>query len=226
MKITWVRFLLLLLLFIGFLPSSKVQAQSHAIWVSGQVLKEKDKTPIAGVSVLLKRTGEGTATNEQGQFRIRILTSDTLLFSSIGYQDKRYVPSLRSVTELRVNILLQEASVQLETVEVGPGLDPEKVDRVVRNMKARPAKPAPKMGAGVPKVIVKPTPPSSEPPSGLTAISSPATFLYESFSKDAKSRRRVVKLTEEKAAELKRDSIRQARLRYNRFFRDTVNFKE
>ncbi|WP_205504161.1 carboxypeptidase-like regulatory domain-containing protein [Rufibacter psychrotolerans] len=221
------RLCFLFLCVVGFLMQAQVWAQGtvHSIWVSGQVLREDNKKPIAGVSVFQKSTGEGLATNEHGAFRIRIASTDTLVFRALGFRQKEYVPSLRSVTELRVNILLQEESVQLKEVRVSP-LSPEKVDRVLRNMKPRPAPPKPRMNITVPRIIIPPGPPT--PPDLIT---SPLSFLWEQFSKEGRQRSRVAKLMEErerqKALErqiMRQDSIRQARLRYNRFFRDTTSF--
>lgn len=207
------------------------QTQDHYVWVSGQVLKQVDKTPIAGVSVFTKRSGLGASTDGEGRFKVQIASIDTLVFRALGYRQRLYVPALRSVTELRVNILLQEESVQLKEVQVGPVATPERVDRVLRNMKPRAAAPKPRMNPMVPRIIIPPKPLSSEPPSPLMLLSSPLNYFYEQFSKDGKQRRRVALLMEEqelqKAIErenLKKDSIRQARLRYNRFFRDTVSF--
>ncbi|WP_207435227.1 carboxypeptidase-like regulatory domain-containing protein [Sabulibacter ruber] len=218
-------FLFFCLISLLMLPEAKAQAQGHSIWVSGQVLREDNKKPIAGVSVFQKSTGQGSATNEQGAFRIRISSSDTLVFRALGFRQKEYVPSLRSVTELRVNILLQEESVQLKEVKVSP-LSPEKVDRVLRNMKPRPAPPKPRMNVTVPRIIIPPGPPT--PPDLIT---SPLSFLWEQFSKEGRQRTRVAKLMEERERQkemereaMRQDSIRQARLRYNRFFRDTTTF--
>ncbi|QHL87564.1 hypothetical protein GU926_08980 [Nibribacter ruber] len=207
------------------------QTQDPSLWVSGQVLRQIDKTPIAGVSVFSKKTGMGAATDAEGRFRMQIVSTDTLVFRALGYRQRMYVPALRSVTELRVNILLQEESVQLKEVQVGPVATPEKVDRVLRNMKPRAAIPKPRMNPMVPRVIIPPTPQSSQPPSPLMLLSSPLNYLWEQFSKDGKQRRRVALLMEEQELEkaarresLRQDSLRQARLRYNRFFRDTVSF--
>ncbi|WP_071885380.1 carboxypeptidase-like regulatory domain-containing protein [Rufibacter tibetensis] len=221
------RFCFLTLFLVSLLVWQKAVAQTrnHNIWVSGQVLREDTKAPIAGVSVYLKSTGQGQATNAQGAFRIQISSSDTLVFRALGFAQKIYVPSLRSVTELRVNILLQEESVKLREVKVSP-LSPEKVDRVLRNMKPRPAPPKPRMNVTVPRIIIPPSPPT--PPDIIT---SPLSFLYEQFSKEGKQRTRVAKLMEERERQkelerlmIRQDSIRQARLRYNRFFRDTTSF--
>ena len=209
-----------------FLTLPALAQTQHSLWVSGQVYHETEKTPIAGVSVFRKSTGEGVATNGQGQFRIQISPSDTVVFRALGFKRKEYVPSLRSVTEIRINILLAEESVQLQEVKVSPLATPEKVDRVLRNMKPRPAPPKPRMNPTIPVFIIPPGPP--EP---LNPFASPLSFLYEQFSKDGKQRSRVAKLVEERERQkelekqiLRQDSIRQARLRYNRFFRDTTTF--
>jgi hypothetical protein len=221
------RFCVFFFFLIGLLAGQAAQAQvtGHNVWVSGQVLREDDRTPIAGVSVYQKSTGQGLATNEQGAFRIRIPSTDTLVFRALGFREKMYVPALRSVTELRVIMLLQQESVQLREVRVSP-MSPEKVDRVLRNMKPRPAPPKPRMNVTVPRIIIPPGPPT--PPD---IISSPISFLYEQFSKEGKQRTRVAKLMEERERQkelerimMKQDSVRQARLRYNRFFRDTTSF--
>ncbi|WP_192821975.1 carboxypeptidase-like regulatory domain-containing protein [Rufibacter sp. LB8] len=202
------------------------QEQTRSLVISGQVLKEKDKSPIAGVSVYQKSTGQGLATDAAGRFRIQIPASDTLVFRALGFKQKLYVPSLRSVTEIRVNILLQEESVQLQEVKVSPFATPEKVDRVLRNMKPRPAPPKPRMNPTVPRIIIPPGPPA-EP----NIFESPLTFLWEQFSKEGKQRARLKQLMEAREREkelqrlmLRQDSIRQARIRYNRFFRDTTSY--
>ncbi|WP_181308695.1 carboxypeptidase-like regulatory domain-containing protein [Rufibacter sp. XAAS-G3-1] len=221
------RFCFIFFLMVSLLGLQEAAAQTtgHNIWVSGQVLREDTKAPIAGASVYLKSTGEGQATNEKGAFRIRISSADTVVFRALGFAEKIYVPALRSVTELRVNILLQQESVQLREVRVSP-LSPEKVDRVLRNMKPRPAPPKPRMNVTVPRIIIPPGPPT--PPDLIT---SPLSFLYEQFSKEGRQRTRVAKLMEERERQkelerimMRQDSIRQARLRYNRFFRDTTSF--
>lgn len=221
-----VRVLLYLFCVLFFGPVFHSQAQSRALWISGQVLRESDKTPIAGVSVFQKSTGQGMATNEQGQFRIQIPPSDTLVFRALGFKNKQYVPSLRSVTEIRINIVLEVETVQLQEVKVTPFATPEKVDRVLRNMKPRPAPPKPRLNPTIPVFIVAPGPPAE-----INPFASPLSFLYEQFSKQGKQRTRLAQLVaareQQKTLErliLRQDSIRQARLRYNRFFRDTTSY--
>lgn len=53
----------------------------------GVVTEEKSRSPLFGVSVMVKRTGKGTQTDAQGIFKLKdIRAGDTITFSNIGYQ--------------------------------------------------------------------------------------------------------------------------------------------
>src|SRR5688572_23507449 len=55
--------------------------------VSGTVLDEKG-SPLIGVSVAEKGTANGTSTQDEGKFSLKVGPSATLVFSYIGYQKK------------------------------------------------------------------------------------------------------------------------------------------
>ncbi|MEJ5146088.1 SusC/RagA family TonB-linked outer membrane protein [Sphingobacterium sp. MYb388] len=75
-------------------------------------------SPIAGASILLKKTGKGTSTNQDGKFTISYSTSDTLIISSLNYTSKQV--HLHGQTNLQIT--LQEKSQQVdEVVVVGYG---------------------------------------------------------------------------------------------------------
>lgn len=52
--------------------------------VRGRVI-DQDSLPLPGVNVLLKNKGRGTSTNINGEFKIQATSSDTLIFSFVGY---------------------------------------------------------------------------------------------------------------------------------------------
>ena len=58
------------------------------ITVTGTVMDEENK-PIAGASVLVKGTGQGTSTNEKGAFTINVHKGTELIFSSVSYTEKQ-----------------------------------------------------------------------------------------------------------------------------------------
>lgn len=56
--------------------------------ISGTVVDSKTSTPISNVSVIVKDTRNGTATDVNGKFSIHVTGQSTLVFSSVGYQTK------------------------------------------------------------------------------------------------------------------------------------------
>lgn len=85
---------------------SAPSAMQQNYTVKGIVLDEEN-LPIPGVSVVLKGTGEGVATDFNGKFEFprALNVSDILVFSYIGYDSKEYkVPeSESSVLDVTVN---------------------------------------------------------------------------------------------------------------------------
>lgn len=60
-------------------------AQKQFVTVSGIVTDAQSLQPLPGVSVLIKGTTKGTVTNAAGMYSIEANTSNTLVFSFIGY---------------------------------------------------------------------------------------------------------------------------------------------
>jgi hypothetical protein len=188
---------------------------STTIRISGNVLKAGEKSPLEGVGVLIKGSGTGTLTNEQGQFSITIPRNDTLIFRAVGYKTAQYVPVVRSLAEIRINIYLEEGSIGLQEVEISSRPSQEKIDRYVRNMK-RPEvnnirNPAPfvRFESDKPLTPIAPT------------IASPISLMYEMFSNEGKQRRRVKEMEEQRRLE---DEERR-RKHFNRFFKDNTGYE-
>ena len=81
--------------------------------VSGTVTDEKDQ-PLAGVSVLIKNTKKGVATDAKGQFTIEAAEGTVLVFSATGYTSQEV-----TVSKSTIIIRLKEDSKMLEEVYVG-----------------------------------------------------------------------------------------------------------
>ena len=194
---------------------SGASAQSSTIRVSGNVLKAGERTPLADIGVFIKGANSGTVTNARGQFSITMGRDDTLVFRAVGYKPAQYVPVMRSMAELRINIFLEEGSVELGEVEITNRLSQEKIDRYVRNLK-RPTpnnirNPAPVIRV-VPDKPLTPLPPTLE---------SPITYLYEMFSNEGKQRQRVRELEEQR----RREDEERRRRHFNRFFKDNTGYE-
>jgi len=105
----YVRFTLLLVLAGILLPRMAVaQDNNNLIEITGKVLAQDKKEPLADVSVQVKGTVSGTITNKQGDFKLRTRTRlpFTLVFSSVGFKEQEFeVKSLGS--DLQIELATQ-----------------------------------------------------------------------------------------------------------------------
>lgn len=75
----------LLLLFIALLGSLIIQAQERT--VTGKVTDQQTGKPLEGVSVKVKNTTTGTVTNAEGQYVIKVPSTESVIsISYVGYQ--------------------------------------------------------------------------------------------------------------------------------------------
>jgi TonB-linked SusC/RagA family outer membrane protein len=91
--------------------------------VTGKVVSEDDGSAIPGVNVLEKGTSNGTVTDAEGNFRISVGSTATLVFSFVGYSSQESVVGAQSV----INISLPSDVTSLsEVVVVGYGTQEKK----------------------------------------------------------------------------------------------------
>ncbi|MBB6002915.1 TonB-dependent receptor [Arcicella rosea] len=91
--------------------------------VKGKILDEKGET-VPGVSVLLKGTGIGTATNGNGEFTLNIPDGNgTLVITHIGYIKQEIAVSNRSLIEITLEV---DTKLLGEVVVVGYGTQEKK----------------------------------------------------------------------------------------------------
>lgn len=89
------------------------QVQDNVISVSGTV-KDTKGEPLIGVSVLVKGTSNGTVTDLDGKFSLKVSAGNVLEFSYIGYTSK----SVTVANANPLNIVLEEDTEVLEEVVV------------------------------------------------------------------------------------------------------------
>ena len=91
--------------------------------VSGTVVSDVDRAPLAGVTVSVKGTTTGAVTDEKGVFTLRAAEGQTLVFSCIGFATEERVVG-RDLTDVR----LKESDRYLdEVVVVGYGMQKKKL---------------------------------------------------------------------------------------------------
>jgi iron complex outermembrane recepter protein len=103
------RLLLFLLLIVAF-PSFSQETE-----IKGQVLAA-DKTPLPGVSVVLKRNpAKGSVTDSEGKFTLAAQPGDIVVFSFIGFKTQEVKVGTESKMDLVMEESLQELSELLVT---------------------------------------------------------------------------------------------------------------
>ncbi|MBL0740648.1 SusC/RagA family TonB-linked outer membrane protein [Chryseolinea lacunae] len=111
-------FKLFLMLALSIATTISLQAgihlQTQAGLITGQVTSEDDKSPVPGVSVIIKGTTIGTTTDAQGNFSISASPSDVLRFSFIGYLTQE----VSAGTQTTLNVVLHPDVRELSEVIV------------------------------------------------------------------------------------------------------------
>jgi hypothetical protein len=198
------RYLCFFFWFFCITGTTGAQAQTN-LKLSGTVVHAQTRQPLPSVTVIKVSTLRGTVTDVNGKFILYVQPGDTLLVRSVGFKPLFYLVHPSARADMSVDILLQEGSLELPEVKVVGGLDYEKVNRALRNMKKPPApkvavKPAP------PKPIFEDKPPAPPPP---PTLENPASLLYDLLSREGKDRRKLEARIEEEAA--KKRALEEAR---------------
>ena len=104
----------ILLIFLSFCG---VIAQAQQKTISG-VVTDSNSQPLPGVSVLVKGTSTGAASDFDGNYSVNASASDILVFSYIGFVTQE----IAVANQTTINVLLEEDTAQLdEVVVVGYG---------------------------------------------------------------------------------------------------------
>lgn len=114
--------LLMLLLF----PAMALHANpNQEKTVSGVVTSSTDGEPLIGVSVRVKETSDGTITNLDGQYSVKVRSGETLIFSYVGHLEQEIKVGNQSI----INVVLDENTKELdEVVVIGYGVQKKKLN--------------------------------------------------------------------------------------------------
>ena len=101
----------------ALIMSLQLMAQQRS--VSGTVIDSKDRSAMIGVNIIEKGTANGTVTDIDGRFTLRLTTSNpVLVISSIGYETLEVSVGNRSTLNLEMN---EDTELLDEVVVVGYG---------------------------------------------------------------------------------------------------------
>ncbi len=101
---------------------------AHMAWaqdqtISGKVSSAEDGTVLPGVSVSVKGTTLGTVTDAEGNFKLTVPQSSTLVFSFVGLKTQEIVVSNQSVVDVQ---LVNDATQLSEVVVTALGVEVSK----------------------------------------------------------------------------------------------------
>lgn len=88
-----------------------------AVIVRGRVIDRETGEPCVGVSVMLKGTIQGTATNLDGNFAMRVPKGSKLQFFYVGYEDYEY-EATESVDDAEIVITIDAKAVLMGDVAI------------------------------------------------------------------------------------------------------------
>lgn len=92
-----------------------IHAKAQEVTVTGKVTSGTDGSELPNVSIRINGSGRGTVTDFDGNYNITVDSpTDTLLFSFIGFNDRREVVGDRS----EINVVMSEESTELGEVVI------------------------------------------------------------------------------------------------------------
>lgn len=144
------------------------------VFISGKVLNENGR-PMYDAMVVNRTKGSGQFCEPDGSFLIKACQSDELQIAATGFISQRisFTDSIPK-PHYTVNIVLKQLRISVPEVEVIAPRDLEAINTDIQSL-------------GFNEKDFR--------TSGVNAIQSPITFLYEAFSKRERSKRLAIELT-------------------------------
>ncbi len=165
---------------------------SSSLLVKGFTLQKDSLSTASFVTVTNKRSLFRTISAENGYFALYAQRGDTLEFSAVNLEPSFFVvPTYYVSHQLAVRVILQTKTYQLNEIVVRPYTEKQfKKDVLALQL------PENEPDIQLPKI------PKLATPSGVAqngtgigiAVSGPLTKLYDAFSKEGKSKRKLVKM--------------------------------
>ena len=142
------------------------------IVISGQAYDKESKLPLPKLMVINKRTGNGMFADSESKFTIKAKQTDTILFSAIGFKMKKICLKDSSENELfYVMVPLEKLYYTLKEVNVFAPRTLNEIDKDIESLDSVRS--------------------YNRNFHDINALESPITYLYERFSKFARSKQTV-----------------------------------
>ncbi len=153
-----------------------LQAQ-RTFSIKGQVMEDDSLTPVPFTYVINTHTGNGCMSDFNGNFMVQGTNQDTLIFSYLGYIKKKLLISLiknsNDSCKESIKVIMRKSVIDLNTFDViAFKIKPYERDYMNR-------------------IINRPK------TTGVNALSSPITALYDQFSKKGRENRKLAEIFEQ-----------------------------
>lgn len=171
------------------------------IRITGVVYDIENNALLSNLMIINKSTQQGYFAGATGNFNATVSKNDTLIIAASGYQNKKICFRDSILKEdYFIRVYMERLTVQLKEVKIIASRDLDAIQRDIDKL-------------GYKK--------SDYMTSGVDAISSPITFLYEQFSKRERSRRHIAELRNE---DRKRDLLKELLTKY--VANDVINLSD
>ena len=159
----------LLLCFLG------ISGFSQVVTIVGQVIHAED--PTFSLLIVNKTTGIGAFGNKDGSFKIQADINDTILVGALGFETSKICMADSSLKdEYHIKVYLKRKHVKLDVVSIFPERELESIQEDIRSL-----------GYDEKDYML----------SGIDALQSPITFLYQQFSRAERQKRHAYEVINE-----------------------------
>lgn len=182
-------------------PALRAQQTATTITVKGVVMGGDSEHTFYDLMIVNRRTRSGTFGNTDGSFSTQALSTDTLLIGAGGYVTRTVPLNEFTAAELGdLHITLKPWTIELKPVAILP-------ERTLKEIQDDIAK----LGYD----------PKQYRETGVNAIQSPITFLYQEFSRRERSKRTVAELQND---DRKRELLKELLHKYVEY--DIINLSD
>jgi len=168
---------------------TNLSAQAQQVVIHGQVIHAED--PTFNLLLVNKSTSQGVFGNADGSFELTIDRTDSVLVGALGYQTELLcVKDSAEKSEYSVRIYLRKISRTLNEVRIFERRELDSIQNDIREL-----------GYDERDYML----------TGIDAMSSPLTFLYQQISKQERMKRRAYEIIN---ADRKRDLLKELFIQY------------
>ena len=111
------RYLYVIFFFLYSISSLAQDDRENRITVSGQTIDSENMQPVPYTHIIIKNRQVATATDEVGYFKINVNVTDTIVFSSVGFEKQEFIVS-EEKNYKDVEIILKPKIYTLKPVDI------------------------------------------------------------------------------------------------------------